>query len=470
MMKHLKLWTHARWLRIFLPRAMLMLLACDAAAIAPITALLMIPVAGTAAVGVEQGEWYYFQRSMQNAADSAAIAAATNANTSGSGSGYIAEAAAAARNFGYVNGVNNVTISTTSVTCPSGSPSATSCFNTTVSTVVPVTFSALIGYHGNASYGSGRGQTILASATAATTTTVGGSYCMWSQSSDSDSFTSYSSSTNLNGCAVMSNGGSNCSGGDINAKYGDAHGSNSGCGTTKTSSAAIPPDNDSKYKGMASHIPSDNCYGNYAQETTNWYGGKSAAWYNQLHDSYSWTGDHEFCGDVQLTDDVVLTGSQTTITIVNGVLDTNGHTIQTASGAAATIVFTGNKSGCGHTPSGSGTIDIAAPTSGNWQGAAIYQDPNTTSGVDINYDDCTCPHLKVSGLVYLPCSHLTFTGTIEKSSQGSACVMVVAAKVHCGGGQIASNVNANSDCGSTASSGLTPPASPSATVHARLVA
>ena len=456
-------------------RCWIVMLACDAAAVAPAMALLLIPVAGASAVGVEESEWYYFQRSMQHAADSAAIAAATNNNTSGTGSGYVTEAAAVARNFGYVNGANTNSVATARATCPANSPAGASCFTTTISTVVPLGFSGLIGFHGNAAYGSGRGELISASATATTATTAGGNYCMWSQSSDSDSFTSYGSSTNLNGCAVMSNGGSNCSGGAINAKYGDAHGTNSGCGTTQTSSTAIPPDNSTKYKGLAGNIPQDSCYGYYPQEQTSWNGSKWTGSNNQLWGTPSWNGgNHEFCGDVQLTGDVTLTGSQTAITIMNGVLDTNGHTIKTASGAAATIVFSGNKSGCGHTPTGTGTIDIAAPTSGNWQGVAIYQDPATTSGVDVNYDDCTCPHWKVSGLVYLPCSNLTFTGTIEKSSNGGACVMVMAAKVHCGGGQISGNVNANSDCGSAGSgagvTGLAPPVSPSATARVRLVA
>ena len=470
MMNQLVKWLCLRWLRLAVPRALLVLLACDAAAIAPLMALTMVPVAGVTAIGVEQGEWYYFQRSMQNAADAAVIAAATNANTSGTGSGYIAEAAATARNFGYVNGSNNVSVATASVTCPTGSPSGATCFTTTVSTVVPVLFSGLIGFRGNAAYGSGRGQTILASATATTTSTAGGSYCLWTQSGESDSFTSDTSGSNLNGCAVMSNGGTNCSGGDINAKYGDAHGTNIGCGTTKASSTVIPPDNDTKYKGMANNIPNDNCHNSYPQEWSDFWGNRYTQSSNQLSGTKNWNGDHELCGDIQLTGDVTLTGSQTTITIMNGVLDTNGHTIKTASGAAATIVFSGNGTTCGHSPIGGGTIDIAAPTTGNWQGVAVYQDPAITSGVDINYDDHNCPHFKISGLVYLPCSHLNFTGTIEKSSTGKACVMVVAAKVHCGGGQISTNVNANSDCGSAGGSGLTTPTSPSATVRVRLVA
>ena len=76
MMNQIVKWLRLRWLRLAVPRALLVLVACDAAAIAPLMALTMVPVAGVTAIGVEQGEWYYFQRSMQNAADAAVIAAA----------------------------------------------------------------------------------------------------------------------------------------------------------------------------------------------------------------------------------------------------------------------------------------------------------------------------------------------------------------------------------------------------------
>lgn len=424
MMNRLGKWLRARWPRFAVPRALLAALACDAAAIAPAMALLLVPIAGVTAVGVEQGEWHYFQRSMQNAADAAVIAAATNNNTTGTGSSYLAEAAAAARNFGYVNGVNNATVTTTAATCPTGSPAGTSCFTTTISTVVPLGFSGIIGFTGNAAYGTGRGELISVSATA-TTTISGHNYCIWTQSGDSDSFrTNGAPNANLAGCSIMANGGATCNGHNLGADFGDAHGTNSGCGVTQSSSVAIPTDN---YKGLANNIPADHC-SSYPQETSS-YGGNTVVASNQLSGTKNWTGDHELCGDIQLTGDVTLTGSQTTITIKNGVLDTNGHTIKTASGASATIVFSGNGTTCGHNPIGNGTIDIAAPTSGNWSGVAIYQDPATTSGVDIDYDGYNCPHWNVSGLVYLPSANFTFSGEVDKSSNGQACFALVAAKV-----------------------------------------
>ena len=45
-------------------------------AVAPMTALMLVPILGAMALAVDVGYWYKVQRSMQSAADSAALAAA----------------------------------------------------------------------------------------------------------------------------------------------------------------------------------------------------------------------------------------------------------------------------------------------------------------------------------------------------------------------------------------------------------
>jgi len=49
--------------------------------IAALTALLIIPLAALMGMATEGGGWFLAQRAAQNAADSAAIAAATNGNS-----------------------------------------------------------------------------------------------------------------------------------------------------------------------------------------------------------------------------------------------------------------------------------------------------------------------------------------------------------------------------------------------------
>ena len=397
--------------------------SCRKGAISPITAMLMLPLAGTIAIAVEQGEWFYFQRSMQNAADEAAIAAAINNNASGTGSGFRAEAAAVARQFGYVDGVNHASVSTEITTCPTNSAAGATCYRTTVSTVVPLGLSALVGFRGNATFGLGRGEMILASAIA-TSTISGHAYCVWTLSSGTNSFQSNGGpKPDLEGCSIMSNGDETCNGHNLSASYGDAHGTDSGCGVIQNSGVAIPPD---PYRALASNIPADTC-GSYPQES-NSKGKTTVASSNQLSGSYSWTGNHQLCGDIQLTGNVTLTGSSTTLVIRNGVLDTNGYTLSTASGASATIVFTGTSSTYRHYPTdngGSGGLSIAAPTSGTWSGVAIYQDPALTSGIDFTYAG-NSPTWNITGLVYLPSANLTFSGAVNKNANGSSCFLLVA--------------------------------------------
>src|ERR1700757_552300 len=77
---------------------------------------LMIPLVGFLALGFEVSNWYLITRGMQNASDSAALAAAIN-----NGSNYDVEARAVAAQYGFVNGTNNVTIGVSNTAaCPGG--------------------------------------------------------------------------------------------------------------------------------------------------------------------------------------------------------------------------------------------------------------------------------------------------------------------------------------------------------------
>jgi hypothetical protein len=55
---------------------------------------------------------------------------------------------------------------------------------------------------------------------------------------------------------------------------------------------------------------------------------------------------------------------------------------------------------------------------------AIYQNPSLTSGVDISAAG-NSPTWKITGLVYLPHSSVTFSGAVNKSSFGQSCFALV---------------------------------------------
>ncbi len=421
-------------------RAIFALLRCDRAAIGPLTALMLIPICGAIAYSVELGSWQYMQRSMQNAADSAAIAAATVNNAGTTGTTSLLEAKAAAAKYGFIDGGDNgyTAVSANQVTCPTG---AGVCYQATISTVFPLLFSKVLGFNGDAAYGSGRGQTILASAIA-TTAGGGGSandVCVWTFTSLQ---TNGTPDANLAGCAVVSNGTMTCTGGGLHADYGYAGDTVSGrcaeeAANNLSNQTTFPTD---KYAPLAtsSNIPPNICGGNTPSQLVKNKGKWGVPAANKSTNEIaagtpSWTGGQKtFCGDVQLTGNVTLTGTSTLI-IENGRLDLNGYTISTQTGAAATIVFSGDPTSTAysHYPSslnGGGMIDIAAPdknSSSPWKNVAIYQDPRmTTSTVDFTYAG-NDPAWKISGVVYLPNATTTFSGVVNKASNGEACIILI---------------------------------------------
>jgi hypothetical protein len=113
--------------------------------------------------------------------------------------------------------------------------------------------------------------------------------------------------------------------------------------------------------------------------------------------------------------------------IYNGGLDTNGYTLSTASGSALTIIFTGSY------PAGkyqhtlyvkNGTLNFNAPTSGTWSGVAIYTNPGLTKNVDFTNAGNT-PTWDITGLTYFPHASITFSGAVNKSSNGQSCFVLV---------------------------------------------
>ncbi len=79
---------------------------------------LIIPLVGALGIGFEVSSWYMSGRGMQNAADAAALAAATNG-----GANYDVEAKAVAARYGFVDGANSITVTASNTaTCPGEIP------------------------------------------------------------------------------------------------------------------------------------------------------------------------------------------------------------------------------------------------------------------------------------------------------------------------------------------------------------
>src|SRR5260370_13973314 len=104
-----------------------------------IMGLLIVPLVAALGIGFEVSNWYMTGRGMQNAADAAALAAATNG-----GANYDVEAKAVAAQYGFVDGANTITVAASNTaTCPSG---GNTCYGVTISDAVPLFVSQCVGY------------------------------------------------------------------------------------------------------------------------------------------------------------------------------------------------------------------------------------------------------------------------------------------------------------------------------------
>ena len=387
---------------------------------------LLIPLVGFLALGSEVSNWYLTTRGMQNAADSATIAAAINA-----GANYDVEARAVAALYGFVNGTNNVTVSVTNTAaCPGG---GNTCYSVAISGYTPLLLSQVVGFQGDAIF-NGTLEKKLSAVAVAKQSNTPDNLCMLALASSGVAQgirTNGSPTGNMNGCDSMSNTAAQCNGSNLGLGISFAAGSNNGCGAKQISNPAITD----PYSYLASNIPplsSSGCT-SYPQESKkgNSY---SVATSNQLSGTLSLsTGNIFLCGDQLLTGDVTINtpaGQSAVLIIENGQLDLNGHTFMTSNGSALTLVFSGTNGTYMHGPSDNtngpgGVLDITPPTTGPWAGVAIYQDPSLTTGVDVSAAG-NSPTWNITGLIYLPHATLTLKGAIDKSTNGKSCLVMVA--------------------------------------------
>jgi Flp pilus assembly protein TadG len=391
--------------------------------VAVIAGLLMVPMVGTLGLGFEVSNWYLTKHAMQNAADAAAIAASTNG-----GSNYDVEAKAVTASYGFVDGLNNVTVTASNAAaCPAG---GNSCYSVTISGLVPLYLSQVVGYKGDTILNgiTLKAVTSTAVATQANTNVKLCLLALATSGAPQGIRSNGAPKANMTGCDVMSNTNATCNGGNLLATVGIAAKTDNGCGLKQVSNAkkVADPYSTQVTNGLAD-INSKGANGgckSYPQEPSKKKDPPLPV-SNQLSGSYSWSGNQIFCGDVQLTADVTISASDNAVLVIeNGQLDTNGFKLSTSAGSGLTLVFSGDNGSYTHAPTGGGTLDFAAPTTGLWKGIALAQDAGLTSGVDISAAG-NQPTWDITGLVYLPNSSVTFSGAVNKSSFGASCFVMI---------------------------------------------
>jgi hypothetical protein len=146
-----------------------------------------------------------------------------------------------------------------------------------------------------------------------------------------------------------------------------------------------------------------------------------------------------YCGNVVLSGPVA--ADNMTIFIKDGYLHLNSKTFV---GNNTTLIFTGTDASLFHglKDGTKGTLDIKAPTSGDWKGVALYQDPVVTKGVNLSIEG-NDPEIKLKGLVYMPNASLVIKGAINKDVDPKPCMVLVVGSLRIAGtGYFAASGNA----------------------------
>ncbi len=406
--------------------------------IAALTAILILPLAALLGMATEGGSWFLITRAMQNAADSAVIAAATNGgNDAGGSTDYVNEGKAIATSYGFTNGASKATVSVpvpkfyATVTACAASP----CYQVAITKTVPLYLTELIGYTGNVAVGSTRGQQLSAVALA-TLRTVDAPFCLTALGTGNALRANGVPSSTI-ACNIQSNGDADCNGHSLTSGWSDSVSNTNTCGTKQHKGVATTTD---PYASLASNLPPNTC-GSYSVVPSKQNDPALLA-------ENKWTANslpaQPICGDYQLQNDITLsTGG--TLVIENGNLDLNGHTLSTTGTAGITIALTGtNSSSYSHVITGGGTLNVSSPTSGTWSGMTIYQDPNVAAQ-SLTYTG-NSPTWNISGIVYLPKTDFTAKGAVNKSTNGFSCFTLVVNKFLLSGTGDLFYTNAQSQC------------------------
>ena len=402
----------------------------EAGAVSPVFVLMLVPLIGGLGMAAEASNWYLTQRALQNAADSAAIAAAANGTTNEGtrctvAGDFCLEAKAAAANMGFTDGAGNVTVTTHyTTTCPG---TVTNCYSVSIKKLLSISLLQVVGFKGDTTAGGAPAQTVTASAIAKPRAAV--DLCMMALGTGAKVFKLNGlPKSDLVGCDLWSNGDLACDGqsADAGVPYGGAVG-NSSCGATQASNQAKKAD---PFGSLSANIPANTCT-SYPQNT------------GAASQPLSASTSGPLCGNYHLTGDWNITTPGKVITIYNGSLDLFGHKLSTSGSGSVTLIFSGTVQNGGpvtynHMPvntTGSGVIDIAAPTSGTFKGVAIMQDSNLTgnkNNLDMTYTGNN-PTLDIQGLIYMPNGNFTIKGAINLHSSGLSCIGIIAQTINVSG-------------------------------------
>ncbi len=210
-------------------------------AVAPILALALIPILGAMGIGAEVSNWWLVQRTAQNAADSAVLAAAIDAGNNMNGSTYptatptnnscttvpssteswYCQAISTAAGYSYTRSAT-VMVAPAIATCPNPGVNLSQCYQVSITKLVPIYLLGVLGFNGSDVVGGVKYQRITSTAYAAAPGPPV-DFCLLT--TDGDISASGTPNANILGCDSFSNGNSSCSGHGYQAGFAYASGS-----------------------------------------------------------------------------------------------------------------------------------------------------------------------------------------------------------------------------------------------------
>jgi Flp pilus assembly protein TadG len=431
--------------------------------IAILTALMLPVLVGACGLGSEVAYWFYSARAMQNAADSAAVAAATNGSSS-----YATEAQAVMSLYGYQNGAGEVTVSASNAAaCPAG---GSNCYSVTITKLTPLFLSQIVGFKGTTTVNGVPYTRLTATATAAIE--ANGDACVLVLDPTGNAMSTTGGNTTLSNCDLQVNSNSSdaltTTGGVITASGINVVGgySQTGGKLTPTPTTGAPPISD-PYAGL------------YAQNNVASIGSQSQPCTTTAAKTFVGGSGSlaagNYCGGISVTGSTVtftpgpnnqyngVTISGGTVTLAPGIYNGlsitggkvnllpgtyvitagTGETGETSeppvftglsntggqlSGTGVTFVLTNNDDGGSYATASltGGTTNLTAPTSGAWAGMLFYQDPTTPE----NSAKFTGGNSTYTGTLYFPTQSMNYTG----GSNNSTCTQIVTYELTLTGG------------------------------------
>jgi hypothetical protein len=375
--------------------------------IAVLTALSLTGLVGFAGLGIETTQWYTEKRSIQAAADDAALSAAV-AYSQGNTTGYTTEAKSVAGTNGFVDTVNNVSV--TVAKPPTSGPYASNNSAIQVSIVAPATPLLSKMFIGNFNVGGG-------SVALVGTQAAGG--CVMALNGAAAGAGTLSGTTNitLNNCsfvvnsnsssALVMNGNATLTAANVVLGGGDSVSNNSTLTTTGGVLMFQPPVAD-PYSGRTIPTATGTCLTTGNKTQTLSPGRYCSGW--------GFTG-----GVITLNPGVYVLDSIGLSLAGGATLQGTGVTIVlTSAGAASTIGNIDIKGGA--------TVNITAPLPPN--------PPNTTAGIAFWIDKRAPDNgnsfnggstMNITGAIYLPSQSVTFNG--GNSTGGAVCTQLIASLI-----------------------------------------